>query len=593
MKTLSRFEEGIECGLISKTYLEKEVILTGWVQRRRDLGGLIFIDLRDRSGVVQVVFDSGKNKELHEIASGLRGEYVVLVRGKVMLRPPGTENKDIATGLIEIHAEELTILNAAKTPPFVIANESNVDEATRMRFRYLDLRRPKMYRNILLRHKVAKAVRDFFDKEGFLEIETPMLIKSTPEGARDYLVPSRVFPGNFYALPQSPQLFKQILMVAGIGKYFQIARCFRDEDLRADRQPEFTQIDLEMSFVEQEDILKLIERLLIYVFKETIDVTIPSPFLRISHKEAMERYGSDKPDLRFDLPIQNITNIFKDIEFQVIRQVIDSGGAVKGITAKGGAKQFSRKNIDELGEWFKTVGGKGLMTFVLEDGNIKSPLTKHLDQEKTGLLCKALGVENGDIAFIAADASSVFSEIMGKLRLELIQRLKLKPSVPFHFSFVLNFPLFRWNEDEKRWEPEHHPFTSPLPEDKHMLDSSPELVRAAAYDPVLNGNELGSGSIRIHERDLQEKIFKLLGLTEEQAKIKFGFLLEAFEYGAPPHGGIALGLDRLVMIMAGEESIREVVAFPKNQSAACPMTGAPVEVAQEQLDLLKIKIATD
>lgn len=589
MKTLSSFQEVIECGSISKDYLEKEVLVTGWVQRRRDLGGLIFIDLRDRTGIVQVVFDSGKDMDMHKQAESLRSEYVLSVRGVVRGRPIGTENKDIPTGFIEIQAAELTIINTAKTTPFVIADDSNVDEGTRMRYRYLDLRRPKMFKNLLLRHKVTKAIRDFFDREGFLEVETPMFIKSTPEGARDYLVPSRVYPGKFYALPQSPQLFKQILMVAGIGKYFQIARCFRDEDLRADRQPEFTQIDVEMSFIQRDDILEIIEELLAFVFDQTLGITIATPFLRLPHSTAMEKYGSDKPDLRFDLPIQNLTKHFSGIKFDILRQVIDQGGAVKAIVVHGGAKEFSRKGIDELNEWFKSIGGRGILTAIAEKDTIKSPLAKHLSEEQTAAFRSYMTLNEGDMVFIAADTSSGFSELMGKLRLELIQRLKLKPSVPFHFSFVVDFPLLRRNAEENRWEPEHHPFTSPLTEDFHLMESAPGEVRAAAYDTVLNGNELGSGSIRIHERELQEKIFTLLDLSKEQAYSKFGFLLDAFEYGAPPHGGIALGLDRLIMLMAGEESIREVIAFPKNQSGSCPMTGAPVEVGKEQLDLLKIR----
>ncbi len=577
------------CGELSTKNAGESVTLVGWVNKRRDLGGLIFIELRDRYGITQIVFNSERNQEEFRKAETIKLEYVISIRGEVAERPEGTQKLDLKTGEVEVQADEISIINASKVPPFNMADGQSIDEMLRLKYRYLDLRRPAMVSKMLLRHKTAKAVRDFFDLQGFLEVETPMLVRSTPEGARDYLVPSRVNPGKFYALPQSPQLFKQLLMVAGVDRYFQLARCFRDEDLRADRQPEFTQIDMEMSFVTQDDILNMIEAMLVHVFKTALEITLPTPFLRMSYREAISCFGSDKPDLRFGMEMFDITSLLGDVEFEVFRKTIAGGGRIKALRIDGKAG-LSRKEIDELVALAKTMGLTGLITVAYQNEGVKSILNKHMDSSHLEKLRKNVGARAGDLVVITAGEDRTVCENLGKLRLELANKYTLIKSGEFKFLWVLDFPLFKHNEEEKRIEAEHHPFTSVHPDDVDIMESDPLKVRANAYDLVLNGVELGSGSIRIHERQMQEKIFKAIGLGKEEAQSKFGFLLNAFEYGAPPHGGIGLGFDRLVAIMSGVESIREVMAFPKNQSATCPMTGAPVEVTEEQLSLLKIKV---
>jgi len=589
------------CGELRIQDVGQTVTLCGWVHRRRDHGGLIFIDLRDRSGLVQVVFSS-KEVDLHLKAQALRIEYVVAVRGKVVERAPETVNQKLPTGEIEIAAEELEILNAAKTPPIEVADPlTEPDEMVRLKYRYLDLRKDKMRENLIFRHKVIKAMADYLDEKGFLEIETPFLTKSTPEGARDYLVPSRLNPGKFYALPQSPQLFKQILMIAGMEKYFQVVRCFRDEDLRADRQPEFTQLDIEMSFVEEKDIIALIEELMIFTLKaleKDIDQyrgrhipKISPPFPRLSWEEAMARYGTDKPDTRFGLELVEVTDLVREVEFKIFREAAAGGGVVKGINVKGGEK-LSRAEIDDLEEEAKKLGAKGLAWVVLTASGAKSPIVKFFKIEEMNALLERMKGETGDLLLFVADKPSLANFVLGQLRLKLGEKLDLIDKNSFHFLWVTDFPLFEFSETEKRWVSHHHPFTAPHGswddiEERFMKD--PASIKAQAYDFILNGEEVGGGSIRIHRPEIQAKIFKLLKLGEEEVKIRFGFLLEALSYGAPPHGGIALGLDRLVMLLAGMESIRDVIAFPKTQSALCPLTGAPDVVSPQQLKELHIK----
>ena len=565
------------------------VTLNGWVDSRRDHGGLIFIDLRDRSGIIQVVFSPEVSMDAFHLAEQVRSEYVVAAKGKVCQRPAETENPNLKTGKIEIYVEKMEVYSAARTPPFYIEDDIEVDETLRLKYRYLDLRRPEMRDNLILRHRVIKIMRDFLDRNGFLEIETPMLTKSSPEGARDYLVPSRVHPGQFYALPQSPQIFKQLLMVAGMEKYFQIARCFRDEDLRADRQPEFTQLDLEMSFIDEEDIFSLVEQLIQEIFGGGIGRQINIPFPRIAYDEAMQKYGSDKPDLRFGLEIKDITEIVKDVDFKVFSAAVEAGGVVRAINAKTCAS-FTRREIDDLGKMAVQNGARGMAWIVVTETELKSPIAKFFSEEKMQELLTALDAQPGDLLLFAADQPDVVARVLGNLRLELGKSLGLIGENQLNFVWVVNFPLLEYDPEEKRYVAVHHPFTSPWIEDLDLLDKSPGKVKARAYDLVLNGTEIGGGSIRIHRRDWQEKMFSLLNISPEEAEDKFGYLLEAFQYGTPPHGGIAFGIDRLLMIMAGRQSIRDVMAFPKTQSASCPMTEAPSEVSPRQLRELALKI---
>jgi aspartyl-tRNA synthetase len=577
------------CGDLREGDIGKTVVVMGWVQRRRDLGGLIFVDLRDRTGIVQVVFGDAINKEAFEKAHGIRSEYVLAVTGEVVKRE--SPNPNMPTGMIEIKGKELRILSESETPPIYIKENLDAAEHIRLKYRYLDLRRPDLQRNFMIRHKAAKVVRDFMDENGFLEIETPMLTKSTPEGARDYLVPSRNFPGNFYALPQSPQLFKQLLMVSGFEKYFQITKCFRDEDLRANRQPEFTQIDIEMSFVDIDDVIELNERLIQRLFKEVKGIDVEIPFQRMPYKETMERYGSDKPDIRFGLELVNIKDVVADCEFKVFKDVIEAGGDIRGINAKG-CGDFGRKEIDRLGEYVKTYGAKGLAWIAIKEDGIKSPISKFFTEEQINSIIQRMGGEKGDLLLIVADKPDIVFASLGALRLELGRKLGLigPENKEYKFLWVTEFPLLEYDEEEGRYVAKHHPFTSPMDEDIEYLESDPGRVRAKAYDLVLNGEEIGGGSIRIHDTKLQERMFKALGFTPESAWERFGFLLEAFKFGPPPHGGLAYGFDRLVMFLVETDNIKDVIAFPKNQNAADPMTNAPSKVDKKQLDELGIAV---
>ncbi|MDD4571518.1 MAG: aspartate--tRNA ligase, partial [Clostridia bacterium] len=554
-----------------------------------DHGGLIFIDLRDRYGLVQIVFDPESGAQNFAKAEKVRNEYVLAVTGVVENRPEGTINPNLDTGEIEIRATELRILSASKTPPFYMNDDAEVDEMVRLKYRYLDLRRPVMQQNLVLRHKVTMAMRKFLDSKDFLEIETPMLAKSTPEGAREYLVPSRVHPGEFYVLPQSPQLFKQILMVSGMDKYFQIVRCFRDEDLRADRQPEFTQLDIEMSFVEEDTLQDIMEELVAYVFKETLGVDVPLPLPRLTYEVAMEKYGSDKPDLRFEIPLIDVADIVIDSDFQVFANIAQKGGRVKGINATSCAR-YSRKEIDELTKYVSVYGAKGLAWMQITEEGCKSSITKFFTEEKLNALCERMNGKPGDLLLFVADKAEIVADSLGHLRQEIAKREGLIDENEFNFSWVTEFPLLEYSEEEKRWTAKHHPFTSPMDEDVELMVTDPSKVRTKAYDMVLNGIELGGGSIRIHRRDVQTKIFDLLGFTREEAEERFGFLLTAFDYGVPPHGGIAFGLDRMIMLMAKRDSIRDVIAFPKTQSATCMMTQAPSPVDDKQLRDLHIRV---
>jgi len=580
------------CGKLKAEDAGKEVILMGWVQKRRDHGGLIFVDLRDRTGLVQITFNPEVNKEAHQKADTVRSEYVLAIVGQVALRPEGTINENLPTGQVEIYVKELRVCSPSKTPPFHIDDKVEVDESIRLKYRYLDLRRPTMQRNLMLRHKVSKIVRDFLDEKGFLEIETPMLAKSTPEGARDYLVPSRVHPGEFFALPQSPQTFKQTLMVAGMDRYFQITRCFRDEDLRADRQPEFTQIDLEMSFLTQDEILTMMEQMMAKVFAQAADVEVSLPFPRLTYQEAMARYGSDKPDTRFGMELVDVSDLVAHTGFQVFAQAVANGGQVKAINAKGCAS-FSRKEIDALPQVVAPYGAKGLAWISLSAEGVKSPIAKFFNEEEMQALFARLQAEEGDLLLFVADKKSVVAASLGYLRIYLAKRLELIDSKQYNFLWVVDFPLLEYDEEDKRYKAMHHPFTLPVEADIELLDSEPGKVRANAYDMVLNGTELGGGSLRIYQRPVQEKMFQAIGLPHEEAQEKFGFLLEAFEYGTPPHGGIAFGLDRLIMILTGAETIRDVIAFPKTQSATCLYTEAPSPVAPKQLRELAIKTTVE
>jgi aspartyl-tRNA synthetase len=558
------------------------------MHRRRDHGGLIFIDLRDREGLVQVVFNPAVDAQTHALAHDLRSEYVIEVSGTVAARPEGTVNPNLPTGEVEVAASSLKVLSESATPPFEVEDATSVSEALRLKYRYLDLRRPTLQRFLRLRHAAAQAIRGFLNPRGFLEVETPMLTKSTPEGARDYLVPSRVNPGAFYALPQSPQLFKQILMIAGFDRYYQIARCFRDEDLRADRQPEFTQIDLEMSFVDREEIWSLMEDLLAAVFRETCGIAIATPFPRMAYAEAMARFGTDKPDTRFGMELVDVGPCVRGAEFKVFVQALGGGGEVKGICAPGMAGA-SRKDLDDLTEFAKGFGAKGLAWMKVAAEGIDAPIAKFFKPEEAAAIVHAMGGKPGDLLLFVADKPAVVAEALGRLRLHLAERLRLIPEGRYDFLWVTDFPLLEYDEVEKRHAAKHHPFTAPMDEDLPLLESDPLKVRAKAYDIVLNGTEIGGGSIRIHRQDIQQRMFERLGIGPDEAKAKFGFLLEALQYGAPPHGGIALGFDRLVALLAGVESIRDVIAFPKTQKAVCPLTDAPSPVTRDQLKELHIK----
>ena len=588
MKGLKRSHR---CTEVSAEQIGEKVTLMGWVQKSRNKGGIIFVDLRDRSGIIQLIFENGSiDEEGFEKAARLRSEFVIAVTGTVERRS-GAVNENLKTGDIEIRVDSLRILSESETPPFPIEEESKTKEELRLKYRYLDLRRPDIQRNLMLRSKVAMLTRTFLEKEGFLEIETPMLTKSTPEGARDYLVPSRIHPGHFYALPQSPQLFKQLLMCSGYDRYIQIVKCFRDEDLRADRQPEFTQIDMELAFVDVDDVIDVNERLLAYLFKEALGVEVPLPIQRMTWQEAMDRFGSDKPDLRFGMELQDVSEVVKDCGFGVFTGALAAGGSVRGINAKGQGS-MPRKKIDKLVDFVKDYGAKGLAYLsVQEDGSYKSSFAKFMTQEELDALVKAMDGKPGDLLLFAADKNKVVWDSLGALRLELARQMDLLDKNEYRFVWITEFPLLEWSEDQQRYTAMHHPFTTPMDEDIPLLDTDPGAVRAKAYDIVLNGTELGGGSVRIHQNDIQEKMFEMLGFTKEEAQERFGFLLTAFKYGVPPHAGLAYGLDRMIMLMAKEDSIRDVIAFPKVKDASCLMTEAPGVVDDQQLEELCIRIA--
>ena len=578
------------CGEVTEQHIGESITLKGWVQRRRDLGGLIFIDLRDRTGMIQVVFNPEVSPEALALAEKIRNEYVLDLVGTVIAREAGTINENLQTGRIEVQAKQVTIINEAKTPPFTIADQTDVSEDVRLKYRYLDLRRPAMFETFKMRHQVTQIIRNFLDREGFLDVETPILTKSTPEGARDYLVPSRVHPGEFYALPQSPQIFKQLLMVGGFERYYQIARCFRDEDLRADRQPEFTQIDIETSFMSQDDIISLVEDMMSEMMSKVKELQVETPFARMPYQEAMARFGSDKPDTRFGMELVDLSEIVKNSSFKVFAGAVSSGGQVKAINVKQAATKYSRKDIDALTEFVAVYGAKGLAWLKAEEDGLKGPISKFITEEEQTALKSTLSIETGDLLLFVADKKSVVADALGALRLKLGKELELIDQSKFNFLWITDWPLLEYDEADGRYYAAHHPFTMPVREDLHLLDENPALVRAQAYDLVLNGYELGGGSLRIFERDVQEKMFSILGFTPEEARAQFGFLLEAFEYGTPPHGGIALGLDRLIMLLAGRTNLRDTIAFPKTASASCLLTDAPGEVSEAQLSDLHLSL---
>ncbi|HDJ3414317.1 TPA: aspartate--tRNA ligase [Staphylococcus aureus] len=579
------------CGLVTEAFLGQEITLKGWVNNRRDLGGLIFVDLRDREGIVQVVFNPAFSEEALKIAETVRSEYVVEVQGTVTKRDPETVNPKIKTGQVEVQVTNIKVINKSETPPFSINEENvNVDENIRLKYRYLDLRRQELAQTFKMRHQITRSIRQYLDDEGFFDIETPVLTKSTPEGARDYLVPSRVHDGEFYALPQSPQLFKQLLMISGFDKYYQIVKCFRDEDLRADRQPEFTQVDIEMSFVDQEDVMQMGEEMLKKVVKEVKGVEINGAFPRMAYKEAMRRYGSDKPDTRFEMELIDVSQLGRDMDFKVFKDTVENDGEIKAIVAKGAAEQYTRKDMDALTEFVNIYGAKGLAWVkVVEDG-LTGPIGRFFETENVETLLTLTGAEAGDLVMFVADKPNVVAQSLGALRVKLAKELGLIDETKLNFLWVTDWPLLEYDEDAKRYVAAHHPFTSPKEADIAKLGTAPEEAEANAYDIVLNGYELGGGSIRIHDGELQEKMFEVLGFTKEQAQEQFGFLLDAFKYGAPPHGGIALGLDRLVMLLTNRTNLRDTIAFPKTASATCLLTNAPGEVSDKQLEELSLRI---
>ncbi|WP_425443307.1 aspartate--tRNA ligase [Thermodesulforhabdus norvegica] len=592
LDSLGEWKRSHHCGELGAEHIGEDVILMGWVQRRRDHGGLIFVDLRDREGITQVVFDPQHSREAHERAHSLRNEYVIAVKGTVRRRPEGMENPKLKTGEIEVLVHDLKILNASRTPPFLVEDRVQVGENVRLQYRYIDLRRPSMMRNLRTRHEALQITRNFFSERGFIEVETPVLTKSTPEGARDYLVPSRIYPGRFYALPQSPQLFKQLLMVSGFDRYFQIVKCFRDEDLRADRQPEFTQLDLEMSFISEADIYAIIEEWLYTLFKKIAGVELQIPFRKMTYEDAMNKYGTDRPDLRYDLEIIDVTDIVSASDFQVFRQAISSGGRVCVLKYPGGVK-FSRKELDDFIAFVQRLGAKGMAWIKIQPDQWQSPIAKFLDEGVRAALTERLNLGEGDIIFFMADRRDVAFPVMGEFRTHLAEKEGLAEKGSYEFVWITHFPLLEWSAEEKRFVSVHHPFTAPVEEELHLLEESPERVHSRAYDLVLNGIEIGGGSIRIHRRDVQERVFRVLGIGDDEAREKFGFLLEALQYGAPPHGGIAFGFDRLLMLMVGASSIRDVIAFPKTQKATCLLTGAPSEPDVQQLLELHIRVEVE